>query len=247
MNYGIVSVLCGIAIVAIGAGALYVSYKKSENNKEKAKEFIEGLSDKILSLSISIINSFKSEYTYKTIDEFEISVLNKIYNDTFDYVKQEAEKAFEKDLLAKAIISSIDKEDVVNLVNNLINKKNLENLILAKFAPEQKEVEAIEEEDKAIEEQFSDQDSYVENVETVEPEPAKEIIPTEEELKKLNPQKEDEDDNINIEDDSVEIIVDKPEIISTQDKNGNELYYEVDKDGRKKRVSKKYALEQLNK
>ena len=41
--------------------------------------------------------------------------------------------------------------------------------------------------------------------------------------------------------DAMEIITDKPIIVTATDKNGNTLYYEVDSNGKKKRVGKDYA------
>ena len=61
----------------------------------------------------------------------------------------------------------------------------------------------------------------------------------------INPQREEEED-FNAEDDSMEIVTDKKEIITAKSKTGHDLYYEVDVDGKKKRVSKEYALQHMN-
>ena len=71
--------------------------------------------------------------------------------------------------------------------------------------------------------------------------PAEDKAHTEEEIAAINPQREEEED-FDAEDDSMEIVTDKKEIITTKSKTGQDLYYEVDVDGKKKRVSKEYAL-----
>ena len=105
--------------------------------------------------------------------------------------------------------------------------------------------DSIVEEDKKLEEEYSDKDQYIETSNDDELAPAEDKSHTEEEIAAINPQREEEED-FNVEDDSMEIVTDKKEIITAKSKTGQDLYYEVDVDGKKKRVSKEYALKYMN-
>ena len=105
--------------------------------------------------------------------------------------------------------------------------------------------DSIVEEDKKLEEEYSDKDQYIETSNDDELAPAEDKAPTEEEIAAINPQREEEED-FNVEDDSMEIVTDKKEIITAKSKTGQDLYYEVDVDGKKKRVSKEYALQHMD-
>ena len=105
--------------------------------------------------------------------------------------------------------------------------------------------DSIVEEDKKLEEEYSDKDQYVETSNDDELAPAEDKAHTEEEIAAINPQREEEED-FDAEDDSMEIVTDKKEIITAKSKTGQDLYYEVDVDGKKKRVSKEYALQHMN-
>jgi hypothetical protein len=100
-------------------------------------------------------------------------------------------------------------------------------------------------EDEELQEEYSDQTLYVEDSSEFELPPAEEKEIPPEELAKIIPPVEEEDETLDLEDDSVELIVDKAEIIKTTDKNGKELYYEIDENGRKNRISKATALQKL--
>jgi hypothetical protein len=100
-------------------------------------------------------------------------------------------------------------------------------------------------EDDKLQEEYSDQSLYVEDASEFELPPAEEKEIPPEELAKIIPPVEEEDETLDLEDDSVELIVDKAEIIKTTDKNGKELYYEIDENGRKSRISKAAALQKL--
>jgi hypothetical protein len=100
-------------------------------------------------------------------------------------------------------------------------------------------------EDDELQEEYSDQSLYVEDASEFELPPAEEKEIPPEELAKIIPPVEEEDETLDLEDDSVELIVDKAEIIKTTDKNGKELYYEIDENGRKTRISKAVALQKL--
>ena len=137
--------------------------------------------------------------------------------------------------------------DVVKFINDIMEQNGITDKIANDFAAYSIEEgrDSIVEEDKKLEEEYSDKDQYIETSNDDELAPAEDKAHTEEEIAAINPQREEEED-FDAEDDSMEIVTDKKEIISAKSKTGQDLYYEVDVDGKKKRVSKEYALQHMD-
>lgn len=239
MNQELVTILIGILIAAILVVAGYFSIKKKKQNEEDAEEFLRGLSNEIIGMITIIIGQFDPDI-YDSAQDFEIDVLEKIYDITWDYVKNQVSEAYKDNAIVKAVFNILDKEYVLNFVRSIIETNDVKVSIMSAYAYPKISSGIYEEEDKKLSEEYSDQDQYVESSSVEDLEPAKEEVHTEEEIAAINPPTDNEED-YNVEDDSMEIITDKPIIVTATDKNGNTLYYEVDSNGKKKRVGKDYA------
>lgn len=239
MNVNLISVIGGVIILAILIAIILITTVKSSGTTKKAKEFLAGLSDNLLEIVIDTIAGFNPK-DYSSAEEFEATILYKIYDRAWDYVSHELESGFENNIIIKAVFNKIDKDFLIKFIDTIIEENNIAEKIRNNFASIVIDSGDIEKADKEAAEQFADDTQYVENSEDVELNPAEPIVPTDEELAALNPQKDDEEE-FDPEDESMEVIDDKPEIIKVQDKRGRTLYYEVGPDGKKKQVSKEYA------
>ena len=240
MDTNLISLLIGCGVIAIIIAILLVSICKHKKSNKIAKSFLEGLSDELLSSIIDVIKKVPAK-EYKTYDEFELAILTNIYEDTWEYTKNKLEAELGAENITAKIVKSIDQDKLIKFIDGLIEKENINTLIMNTYGSFKIENDDSEKQDKELEEKYSDESQYVETLDTDSLPSSEEEVHTEEEINNLNPQR-DEEEKFDIEDDSMEVVVDKPEIISKLDKNGNTLYYEVSSDGKKKRVTKEYAL-----
>lgn len=242
MDTNLISVIGGIVILAIVILVTFLALKKrNNNNAEAAIKFLDGLGDELLKIVIKTIKEVDPS-KISSAEEFEVIVLNSIYDNAWDYVVTKINENFEQDSVFAMIMNTIDKDFVIKFIDNLCEKNGITSKIQGEYAAYQLRTSNIEEEDKKLTEKYADDQKYFTGeVSDGDLEPAAEPVHTEEEIAALNPQK-DEIDGYDDNDDSVEEINDEVQVIVDHDKNGNTLYYEVSADGRKKRVSKDYAL-----
>lgn len=244
MNTNLISILVGCGILALVIAVSLIAITKNKKSTEIAKNFIEGLSEDILVKIVEIVKNFDVS-KYKTLEEFEVVVLRAIYDTTFKYIKEKLEEALGQDSITVKIANMINEDMIIKFIDGLIEKENVNALIENTYGTYKIENDKSINEDKAVAEKFNS-DDYIETISKEDMPPAEDIEPTEEQKKNLNPQK-DEEEKFDIQDDSMEVVVDKPEIITKKDKNGIDLYYEVSSDGKKKRVTKEYAAKYINK
>lgn len=242
-----IGIIAGVLLLLIAAAAIFFVMRKKD--QKKAMEFLEGLGNNILTIIFQTIAEFKpSEDPQYTLADFEAELIHNIYDKTWDYVKEEADKNIEVDLITKTIFKYIDKDVVVKFIDEILIKNNIQTAIIETYNSERGaaiEEKAVEE-DKDLEKEYSDTAQYNESVdEDNDLAPAEEEVHTEEEVAAINPPKDEEDDVYDPEDDTQELLPEEdneaPVIITKTDKNGNTLYYEVLPGGTKKRVSKTYA------
>lgn len=233
------SIACAIIILAIATIAVIIKMRNSKDLKDKVEKFLDSISTNIILVVKDIIENFDAS-DYSTLEEFETDVMSKIYETVFDTVKKEAEEAFKDDPLCEAIINKIDSTTIIKMVDKMFEVFNFKNDLKYNFGVAS--LKDVEEMDESLTEEFSHEDFNDEvNVEDLPL--AEEVEHTDEEIAALNPQRDDEEE-FNPEDDSMELI-EGENIITDTDKNGNTLYYAVDQDGKKRRVSKEYAINQM--
>ena len=233
MSSDIFVILIGLIIVAIIITAVIIKHITVENNKEEDKKFLNGLSDEILNTMITIISQFDPNL-YPNAEAFEKDVLKRIYEVTWDYSSNKCIEAYNENIIVKAVFNTIDKEMVLKFIQTLIETEDINESIKSAYAAPIIESGNMEKEDEALAKQFSNEKEYYEEVEPSDLLPAEEIVETDE---TLNPQRDDEED-YTTEADSVEEITN---ITTSKDKNGKVLYYIIDEDGKKKRISKSIA------
>lgn len=241
-NYGIFG---GIILLVIFIFVIAMELRKY-SGKKTAMTFLQELGDEILNIILDTINSASPE-KFPTLYDFNTYLINEIYDNVWDFVSKKAESDSTIDSITKAVFKYIDSDILEQFINDIISKNNIDEKIANSFAAYSIEnSESIVEEDKKLEEEYSDDDQYIETSSDDDLAPAENKEPSNEELASLNPEREDEEE-FNVEDDSMEIITDKKEIITARSKTGQDLYYEVDANGKKKRVSKEYALQHMEK
>lgn len=242
MNNNLISIIGAIMILAIVIFVVYFSLKKKDNGSKEALEFLNGLKDELIKIAINTAQTVDPS-SYKSAEEFELVVLNEVYDKTWDYVQQQIKEKFNDSSTLKLLSEIIDKDYVINFIDNIYENFGINQKIQGQYASYQLEHNNPSTNEEKLKQKFSDKTQYNEESTDEDLEPAKEVVLTEEEASKLNPQK-DEEEEFNIEDDSMEIIQEeeKPNVIRVTNKSGQTLYYEIDKDGKKKRVTKEYAL-----
>lgn len=231
MNQDLLLTLIGLGVIVI-IGISFVIYRiKKTGNKQEADDFLEGLSEEFKNLILKVIKSFTLEDISKidkdSIAEIENVILKEIYNTCWNYLRNVVEKNIDtnKDFFTQAVLALLEnKEFVEDFIRKLIESECLQTIIHAKASMlieervKEKLIES-EEEDKELQEEFSDQDKYIEELKDEDQTHGEEIeVPTEEELAELNPQV-DEPENLDPENDpSVEVIDDETDIY--YDKSG---------------------------
>jgi len=239
-----IGVIGGIIFLAILVFVIIFELRKS-SNKKAVSEFLNGLGEEIYNVVIDTIRNADPSL-FKDVEAFEAAIISNIYDNVWDYVEKVAIDSLEVDTITKAVFKCIDKKTIVKFIDAILENKEGYTRIRDAYGAYQLETSNVESEDAKLVEEYADQSQYVEESKNEDLEAATEVEPTAEELAVLNPPKEEEDDKFNVEDDTMELITDKPEIITSYDKNGNALYYEVDANGKKTRVSKAYALSKMN-
>ncbi len=239
MNYG---VLGGIVILAILIFVVVMELRKSADKKEAGK-FLEDLGDEIIKIVLDTVNSSEPE-EYKTLQEFEEALLENIYSNVWDFVSTKAQDSADTDVITKAIFKCINKDMVVKFITTIVENNDIKTKITDVYGVNAIENSTVEEEDKALETEYADQTQYVEESNDEDLPVAEPETHSEEEVAALNPQI-DEEEAFDAEDDSMEVVTDKKEIITTTSKSGQTLYYEIDENGKKTRVSKDYALKNI--
>lgn len=241
-NYGI---LIGLVVLLIFIFVIVMELRKS-SDKKAAVNFLQDLGDEILNVILKTISeTFPKDF--KSLEDFNNHLVDKIYNQVWDFVSEKAAGDNVIDKVTRAVFTYIDGDTLVKFINDIMDQNGITDKIANDFAAYSIEEysDSVVEEDKKLEEEYSDENQYVETSNDDELAPAEDKDPTEEEIAAINPQREEEED-FNAEDDSMEIVTDKKEIITTKSKTGQDLYYEVDVDGKKKRVSKEYALQHMD-
>ena len=241
-NYGI---LIGLIVLLIFVFVIVMELRKS-SDKKAAANFLQDLGDEILNIILKTISE-TSPKNFNSLEDFNNHLVEKIYNQVWDFITEKASSDNVIDKVTKAVFTYVDGDTLVKFINDIMEQNGITDKIANDFAAYSiKECsDSIVEEDKKLEEEYSDKDQYVETSNDDELAPAEDKAPTEEEMAAINPQREEEED-FDAEDDSMEIVTDKKEIITAKSKTGQDLYYEVDVDGKKKRVSKEYALQHMN-
>lgn len=217
MNQDLLLTLIGLGVLLIiGLSIIVISIKRTGDKKD-AKEFLEGLSDEIMNVMLDIISKISiDDFSDITdIEKIEAEILNKIYDASWKYIRKVVENNIDsnQDFFTKAILALLEnREFVEGFIKELINNSDITNIIWAKSRSilvdtAQEKLDKSEEEDKTLQNEFSDEEKYIEEIKD-EDQTHGEVKeePTEEELLKLNPQVDEPEELDPENDSSVELI-----------------------------------------
>ena len=204
MEVNLLSITIALALILIIGGVFFYKYKTSPSSedRESAKKFLKGMRDVLYNKALDIIKNF--DYTkYDSLLEIEAEVINQIITELKAYITAELEKS--TDLLSVLAIRCLNTSMIEDFIRELLEQINPSDEMLKYMSPSMIEnIELANDEDKELEEKFSDEKEYNEEEMETLPEAEEESIP-EEELEKLNPQT-DEEEEFNEEDSSMEVI-----------------------------------------
>lgn len=231
--------LIGIgAVVIIIAGLFaYRYFKNQKNGKEEAQQFLKELEEQMYLIIIECINSLDF-HSFKNFEEYEKQVLAIVYQGCWDFVNKKIAEADNKDLLSTIAKKFLTQEYVEKFIEELLVTREVNETMINMYGADAILTMDNSEEEKFATE-FSDNEQYFAEEATIEDlPPVEEVEHTEEEIEALNPQTDEGDDLEN----AVEEVNDR--IIKITNKAGKVMYYLEDGvSGKRKQVSKQYALE----
>ena len=248
MDTNLITIIGGIIVLAIVVGVTTLMIKKRNNNDTKAAiEFLNGLGNELINIIIKTVKEIDPS-EIDSAEEFEIIVLNAVYDKSWDYVQEQINLKLEDDSIIKTIINIVDKNYVIKFIDELCEKAGLTENIQGEYAAYRLSVNNTEEQDEALATEYSDEEKYhTDEVTDEDLEPAVDPVHTEEEIAALNPQK-DEEEEFDATDESMELLPEDDElgkVIAIKDSIGRWCFYEFDKEGKKNRISKTEALPRL--
>lgn len=208
-NDTLLTVIGGIIILffVIFSIVYRLKTKPSAVDKQKAEEFLEGLSGAIYKKMIDIVNNVDIN-KYESLMDFEANVIADIHVSIKEYIQEKLEENLENDFLSALTLKVIDEDFIKSFIDKVIYINNINTTIESRYSTKSEElVESIEEEEKELNDKFSS-DEYNEDFDTNDLPPASNQEPTAEELAALNPPKEEDDGIYNEDDISVEEIED---------------------------------------
>lgn len=206
----LLTIVGGILILAIIIGVMIIRYKSKPTvyDKDQAEKFLKGLSDAIYVKIVDIINNFDL-FKIENIEDFEASILLDIYNTIWDYIEGELKEAAKKDILTAMALKVLNREYVEQFLDILMKENGLVDKMWDKWDKfNENKIDSIEENDRSLQEQFSDPEQYNEDFNPKDLPVAEEQEVNEDEMGDINPPT-DEDPEYNDESDSsVESIED---------------------------------------
>lgn len=239
------NLLIGIGVVVlIIAAILAIKFiRDKKTGREEAIKFLEDLEQEMYNAILECIAKIDPK-KYSTLVDYEKEALSIIYDRCWRFVRKHIDEAESQDLITVLALKFLTRDNIDSFIEKVMNDHELLDTLTNEYgvvAIEESSEEMIEE-DKELEEKYSDQDQYVEDSKDMELPPAEAEGPTEEQLAQLNPQQDIDEEIYDSDDESVEEITDF--IIKKVNRAGKTTYTQVDGlTGKKKQVSKQYAIE----
>lgn len=223
MGNDLLLVLIGLGVLAIIAVIFVIYSVKKSGDKKEAERFLDGLSGKLEDIILEIIRSFDisdlENISEIGVEKIETAMLEKIYDVCWNYVKEVVEKknAENMDFFTRAVLSLLEnKEFVESFIIKLLDNATTKHIIYDKaknlsLSTAERRMEELEEREEKLTEEFSDEEKY--NIGEIDEDDLpigedSDLLPTEEDLAVLNPQKDEEEELDPENDDSVEVIDD---------------------------------------
>lgn len=228
----------GVVVIIIALILAYRYFRDQHNGKEEAKRFLKDLEEQMYLIIVECVNSLDFK-DFQNFEEFEKKVLEIVYQGCWEFVDKKIAESESEDLLSAIAKKVLTREYVERFIKEVLVNREVEETIRNVYGVEA--IEAMSEiPDTTVQEEFSDDSQYYVSgeCETEDLPPAEEVVHTEEEEAALNPQTDEGDDL----EEAVEEVTDR--IIKITNKAGKNMYYlESGATGKRKQVSKQYAIE----
>lgn len=193
-NVSLGTILGCLAILAIIIVCIIVYHKKANKSadaEQELKDFLAGLENVIYNAMAGMIED--ADYSkYTSVADMETSLLNTFYDEVTPYIITEVEDISDP-VVATIIKKLLNKEVIEDYINKIIETHDLKtkadnNYAAATIA---KTSSQVAEEDKELEEEYSDQSKYVEEDDGKLPSGEDEIEI--DESKPINPPRDEEE------------------------------------------------------
>ena len=222
MNTDLILIIIGFVFIAVITASVTIYTAKKSGSKQEALDFLNGLAGELKRIIISIITSISiddlKDLDETTAEKIGTSILKRIYDGAWEYIQEVAQKNLDnnKDFFTGAVLAILsNKEFIEKFIRDLLNKENPitglinDRSIELSYDIAKVRAEKLEKDDEDLQEEFSNQEKYIEEV-TDEDQTSGEDInePTPEDLSKLNPQVDEEEELDPENDPSVEVIDD---------------------------------------
>lgn len=195
-----------LLVLIITAIEIRLSSDSYKNGKESATSFLASLTNTFYNSIIEIINGIDLS-SYSTLIEFETDVLSQIYDKMWDFVEGQIAEAAKTDILSAVALKILNKDFLTKFIDDLIEQNQILDKIMDRWNSKiETTSESMVEEDKKLQETFSDSKQYNEESSYNDLPPVEETVIPEEELSKLNPQTDEIQDYDPKTDSSVEVV-----------------------------------------
>lgn len=204
----ITSIIGGILVVIIFAIAIIYNIKTNPTSKDKdaAKKFLTGMSETLYKKVMELISSADLN-SFNSLEEFESYILSNSYNAVLNYINSQLKKASEADVITSMILKVLNSGYIEKFINEFLNDIDITSAITQAWNTQNTSSEDAEAREILKKDMEEHPDQYVENSENIELEKASPVEPTEEELSKIIPPTDEEDDKF-VDDGTSEIVED---------------------------------------
>lgn len=214
----IITLIGGLVILGLIIAAIVIRFKtkQSANDKDYAKEFLNGLSETFQTKMVEIVNGFDFRL-YNSLEEAEAAILSDIYEGLWEYVSVELEEASKNDIVAALSLKVLNKDFVFDFVSKLITEYKISEKIEESWVEKVKNInEEAEKADQELQDEFNNLYLYNQEVDKSE-------LP----IAEIKEEEESEEEN----DDATKEY--NPETDNSVELVEDDRYY-YDKDGRRR-------------
>lgn len=207
-NEKLLTLIGGLVLLVLIITAIVIrrSSDSYKNGKESATSFLASLTNTFYNSIIEIINGIDLS-SYSTLIEFETDVLSQIYDKMWDFVEGQIAEAAKTDILSAVALKILNKDFLTKFIDDLIEDNHILDKMVDRWNSKiETTSESMVEEDKKLQETFSDSKQYNEESSYNDLPPVEETVIPEEELSKLNPQTDEIQDYDPETDSSVEVV-----------------------------------------
>ena len=249
MNDDVFNLICFVTILILLIIVSIMRYIYNKKGEKKVVKFLDDFQEELLQY-IYKKSTLIDCRVYENAESFAKHMLVEIENLSWDFIEKKVEAVSGNSSLSFLLKKYINRDFINHYIRKMIEDNSIVMHLMNIYASSNMSEEVIaelENVDQLLDNSFTLGEGYENeeyNEEEIDPktyeyEPAQEYVPTEEELAQLNPQLDIDEEDIQLDDDSVEII--EEYIEEKVNKAGRTMYYLVDENGKKKQISSEKA------